>query len=175
MHLRGKAARYEVLTSAGTEVLLDIPRYDFNWQPVYRLAEPQTLHQGDTIRFTGWFDNSDKNPANPDPTRTVRWGPQTDDEMHLGYVEYIVLGSQPGEAVDGMRRARVAGAVKSAVGNALFARLDADGDSAITREEVRQRLPGNADAAGIIFDRLDQDGNRKLDKSEFSKLEKFRQ
>ena len=168
MHLRGKAARYEAVTSDRTEILLDIPRYDFNWQLLYRLAEPLTLKQGDTIRYTAWFDNSAGNPANPDPTRTVRWGQQTEDEMHLGYVEYIVPGMKPGESVDGVRRVRATGAAR---GNALFVRLDVDKDGLITRAEVRERIPGNANAAGSIFDRLDKDGNGKLDRAEFSKLE----
>jgi hypothetical protein len=114
MHLRGKAARYEALTADGTQVLLDIPRYDFNWQLLYRLAEPLTLRRDDTIRFTCWFDNSTNNPANPDPNKTVHWGPQTEDEMHLGYVEYIVPGAKPGEAIAGMRRARTTGGSRNA-------------------------------------------------------------
>ena len=89
MHLRGKAFRYEVtLPNGKTETLLDIPRYDFNWQLSYRFAEPVTLPAGSTLKVTAWYDNSKNNPANPDPTRTVRWGPQTYDEMMIGYVEY---------------------------------------------------------------------------------------
>jgi len=49
------------------------------------------------MKFTGWFDNSQNNPANPDPTVTVRWGKQLKDEMHLGYVEYYVPGLAPGQ------------------------------------------------------------------------------
>jgi thiol-disulfide isomerase/thioredoxin len=91
MHLRGKAWRYEVTTPDGqTRTLLDVPHYDFNWQLVYRLAEPLTLPAGSSIKATAWFDNSTGNPANPDPTKTVRWGPQTTDEMMLGYVEYYL-------------------------------------------------------------------------------------
>lgn len=93
MHLRGKAFRYEAKRSDGqTELLLDIPRYDFNWQLQYRLAEPYAAAAGTTLQVTGWFDNSVGNPANPDPERTVRWGPQTFDEMLLGYIEYYVPG-----------------------------------------------------------------------------------
>ena len=89
MHLRGKAFRYEALLPDGRkQLLLDVPRYDFNWQLSYRLAEPLNLPQGTTLLLTGWFDNSRNNPANPDPTKTVRWGPQTFDEMMLGYVEF---------------------------------------------------------------------------------------
>ena len=109
MHLRGKAARYEALSASGQKMLLDVPRYDFNWQMLYRLAEPLTLHRGDTIRFTGWFDNSSNNPANPDPNRTVRWGQQTEDEMHLGYVEYVVPGAKPGEPGADLKSSRSAG------------------------------------------------------------------
>jgi len=89
MHVRGKAFRYEAIFPNGdTRTLLEVPRYDFNWQLAYRYAEPSALPAGSKVRAIGWFDNSDKNPANPDPTKTVRWGPQTSDEMLLGYVEY---------------------------------------------------------------------------------------
>ena len=91
MHVRGKAFRYEVVLPDGTtRTLLDVPRYDFNWQLGYRYAEPPTIPAGSKIRATGWFDNSANNPANPDPNKTVRWGPQTYDEMMLGYVEYYI-------------------------------------------------------------------------------------
>lgn len=91
MHLRGKAFRYDlVLPDGRRRRLLDVPRYDFNWQLEYRLAEPLDVPRGSQIEVTGWFDNSAGNPANPDPTRTVRWGLQTDEEMLLGYLEYYV-------------------------------------------------------------------------------------
>ncbi|MCS7270366.1 MAG: redoxin domain-containing protein, partial [Gemmataceae bacterium] len=92
-HLRGKAARYEVRKPDGTtQVLLDVPRYDFNWQLEYRLAQPLAIPRGSTLIYRAWYDNIANNPANPDPTKTVRWGEQTYDEMHLGYVEYVVDG-----------------------------------------------------------------------------------
>ncbi len=95
MHLRGKAARYEATLPDGTKkLLLDVPRYDFNWQLQYQLAEPLTLPRGTTITFSAWFDNSANNPANPDPSKLVHWGPQTYDEMHLGYIEYYVANTE---------------------------------------------------------------------------------
>ena len=104
LHVRGKACRYEVLRGDGTRsTLLDIPRYDFNWQLLYRLYEPLALAAGDTLVFTAWYDNSAGNPANPDPSQVVRWGPQTFDEMHLGYVEYYVPGVAPGTPLPGLR------------------------------------------------------------------------
>jgi len=91
MHVRGSAFRYEMVSPDGTsDTLLDVPRYDFNWQLNYRFAEPVLARAGSRLRATAWYDNSPANPANPDPTRTVKWGPQTYDEMMLGYLEYYL-------------------------------------------------------------------------------------
>lgn len=92
MHVRGKAFRYEALLPGGErKLLLDIPRYDFNWQLHYRLAEPLDVPAGTRLIATAWYDNSDKNPANPDPTKIVRWGNQTWEEMMIGYVDWHPL------------------------------------------------------------------------------------
>ena len=89
MHFRGKSFKYELTTPDGkTETLLDIPRYDFNWQLQYDCAQPYFIPRGSTMTITAVFDNSSSNPANPDPTKTVRWGDQTYDEMMIGYVEH---------------------------------------------------------------------------------------
>jgi hypothetical protein len=116
MHLRGKAARYDWISDSDTRTLLDVPRYDFNWQLLYRYAEPLSVKAGDRLRFTAWYDNSHGNPANPDPTREVRWGPQTEDEMHLGYVEYIDLSSTPDTIAPLSARGRVRGVLRSVLG-----------------------------------------------------------
>lgn len=91
MHVRGQAFRYELISADGTsEILLDIPRYDFNWQLCYDLKEPRLLPAGSTMKVTALYDNSVENKANPDPTKTVKWGAQTYEEMMIGYVEYFV-------------------------------------------------------------------------------------
>jgi mono/diheme cytochrome c family protein len=91
MHVRGQAFRYELISADGTsETLLDIPRYDFNWQLRYELKVPRLILAGSTMKVTALFDNSTQNKANPDPTKTVKWGSQTYDEMMIGYVEYFV-------------------------------------------------------------------------------------
>ncbi|TDU64325.1 AhpC/TSA family protein [Prosthecobacter fusiformis] len=90
MHVRGKAFKFEVTPPGGkSEVLLDIPGYDFNWQLRYDYAQPKFLPRGSKVKITAVFDNSDANPANPDPTKNIRWGPQTSDEMMIGYFEYF--------------------------------------------------------------------------------------
>ena len=90
MHLRGKSFRYEVLYPDGKrEVLLDVPRYDFNWQLWYMLKEPKLIPKGSRMICTAHFDNSTDNPANPDPTKEVIWGEQTWDEMMFGFYSVI--------------------------------------------------------------------------------------
>jgi mono/diheme cytochrome c family protein len=88
MHLRGKAFRFEAVFADGRrEVLLDVPRYEFEWQNVYVLSEPRLMPEGSVLRCLARYDNSAANFSNPDPTKTVRWGEQTKDEMLVGYVE----------------------------------------------------------------------------------------
>jgi thiol-disulfide isomerase/thioredoxin len=89
MHVRGKACRYDLVKADGTkELLLNVPKYDFNWQLNYRFREPRQLRKGEKLEYTAWFDNSSSNKSNPNPNRSVGWGEQTFDEMHLGYLEY---------------------------------------------------------------------------------------
>jgi hypothetical protein len=92
MHLRGKSFRYEALFPDGTsEVLVDVPKYDFNWQLTYELAKPRLLPAGSKLRCTAYYDNSQDNIANPDPGKTVIWGPQTWDEMMIGYYAVVTV------------------------------------------------------------------------------------
>lgn len=91
MHLRGKSFRYEVHFPDGRrKILLDVPKYDFNWQLRYDLQEPLDLPRGTRLVCTAIYDNSDSNPANPDPTRRVSWGDQTWEEMLIGFFSYDV-------------------------------------------------------------------------------------
>jgi peroxiredoxin/mono/diheme cytochrome c family protein len=88
MHLRGKSFRFEVVyPDRRREVLLDVPRYEFEWQNVYVLSEPKLMPEGSILRCLARYDNSADNLSNPDPKATVTWGEQTRDEMLVGYVE----------------------------------------------------------------------------------------
>lgn len=87
MHFRGDRMRFEAFYPDGTnEILLNVPKYDFAWQAMYRLNQPKNLPAGTRIRITGAFDNSAYNPFNPDPKQTVTFGEQTTDEMFIGYL-----------------------------------------------------------------------------------------
>jgi hypothetical protein len=91
MHLRGRTFQYDVRYPNGDEeVLLSVPRYDFNWQNRYELAEPKRLPAGSVLTCTAHYDNSAANPANPDPSATVLAGKQTTDEMFNGYFDFAL-------------------------------------------------------------------------------------
>ena len=91
MHVRGKDFKYTLVMPDGKEeVLLSVPKYDFNWQLSYDLAKPITIPVGARIDCVAHFDNSANNKYNPDPTKEVRWGDQTWEEMMIGWYTYTV-------------------------------------------------------------------------------------
>ncbi|MBM3724808.1 MAG: thiol-disulfide isomerase [Acidobacteria bacterium] len=96
MHVRGKDFKYTAVFPDGrSEVLLNVPKYDFNWQLSYELAKPLTLPAGTRIECVAHFDNSPNNKYNPDPTKEVRWGDQTWEEMMIGFFHYSVAVNRP--------------------------------------------------------------------------------
>lgn len=90
-HVRGVRWKY-TLEKPGSdpEVILDVPRYDFNWQTYYMYVKPLDLPAGSRIRATAWYDNSSSNPNNPDATKEVTWGDQTWEEMQYTGFLYTI-------------------------------------------------------------------------------------
>jgi mono/diheme cytochrome c family protein len=83
LHLRGKSMKYTLTTPDGREeILLDVPRYDFNWQLYYELETPKSIPAGSKVTVVTLFDNSPKNPYNPSPDKEVFWSEQSWDEMY---------------------------------------------------------------------------------------------
>ena len=92
MHYRGARFKYEaVYLDNSREVLLSVPKYDFHWQTLYRLATPKRLPAGTRIVCSGAFDNSPQNRHNPNSAISVLFGEQTDDEMFIGYLNFAVI------------------------------------------------------------------------------------
>ncbi len=88
MHLRGKDFQYRAVYPTGeTQVLLNVPHYDFNWQLSYVLKDELLLPKNTRIECTAHHDNSSNNSFNPDPTKEVRWGDQTFEEMMIGWFD----------------------------------------------------------------------------------------
>ena len=91
MHVRGRSAEYKVVYPDGREQLLfDVPRYRFDWQERYVLAEPLKIPKGSMLKYKAVFDNSADNPLNPNPDKEVYWSEQSWDEMSLGWIEYTL-------------------------------------------------------------------------------------
>jgi hypothetical protein len=98
MHVRGKDMKIEAIyPGGGTEVLLNVPRWDFNWQTTYWLLAPKRVPAGTRIVVTAHYDNSRRNPFNPDPTATVRWGDPTSDEMMIGGLDFVAASGATNE------------------------------------------------------------------------------
>lgn len=99
MHLRGRDFLYTAKYPSGeSEVLLDVPRYDFNWQHTYVLAQPKLLPAGTVVECVAHFDNSPNNKYNPDPAATVRWGDQSWEEMMIGFGSFVTESKPPAKA-----------------------------------------------------------------------------
>lgn len=95
-HLRGIKWRYTLERPDGTsDVILDVPRYDFNWQTYYLFAKPLEIPAGAKLKSMAWYDNSVRNKSNPDPTKDVRWGDQTWEEMQYTGFLYSVPSRNP--------------------------------------------------------------------------------
>jgi Copper type II ascorbate-dependent monooxygenase, C-terminal domain len=89
MHSRGAAMEVKAVFPDGRSVvLLNVPKYEFSWQTNYTLKQPMMVPKGTTILITGYFDNSSKNKYNPDPSKAIRWGDPTYDEMLGCFLEY---------------------------------------------------------------------------------------
>jgi hypothetical protein len=95
MHVRGKDFEYKLVYPDGTsKILLRVPKYDFNWQLIYRVLEPIAVPKGSRIDCVAHYDNSTRNKFNPDPTKIVRWGDQTWEEMMIGWIDYTIDGQR---------------------------------------------------------------------------------
>jgi hypothetical protein len=95
LHLRGKSMKYVLTSPDGRdEVLLDVPKYDFNWQLYYELDTPRSIPAGSKVTVTTLFDNSAKNPYNPAPEKEVFWSEQSWDEMYAPQARITVDARQ---------------------------------------------------------------------------------
>ncbi|MFP4596759.1 MAG: monooxygenase [Persicimonas sp.] len=95
MHNLGDSARLWIDRASGDDdCLLDVPRWDFDWQLGYRLEQPLTVSSGDRLSIECQWDNTAENQPVVDgerlDPRDVTWGDGTTDEMCLGifYVSF---------------------------------------------------------------------------------------
>lgn len=97
MHFRGKYMRFYADYPDGTsEELINVAKYNYNWQLSYTYKEPKFMPAGTKITAVAAWDNSAQNPSNPNPDRAVDWGNESWDEMFFGAVKWKNIGQTGG-------------------------------------------------------------------------------
>lgn len=171
MHLRGKSFRlFGKHGEDDREILLDVPRYDFNWQHVYELSKPLPLDSLKSLEFTVRFDNSKANPANPDPSQYVTWGDQTWEEMAVAFFEVAVPRDRDNfwrsddKKVDPQAKERKVAAFV----DKFLKDFDSDGNGEVAEHET----PLSFRRFG--FRRIDKDRDGRITKSELEEAARQR-
>lgn len=101
MHQRGKSMKYTATYPDGkSEVLLNVPKYDFNWQWFYYPDKPVRLPVGTRIDLEAHYDNSASNPNNPDPDAELTFGEGSNDEMMFGAYEFVAVNGREPRPLD---------------------------------------------------------------------------
>ncbi len=155
MHWRGKDYKYEAVYPDGKrETLLSVPRWDFNWQNVYRFEEAIKVPKGTKLHSVAHWDNSTNNPLNPDPTKQVHFGLQTWDEMMVGFVAYV--WERPETAAELAKN-------PPSQADLIFDRMDLNGDDFITPDEIPERMKSMLAAGGLPV-------SDKISREEFTKM-----
>lgn len=180
MHVRGKSFNLYAEKDGQSETLLHVPQYDFNWQHSYVLTEPLPLSSVDQLTFRTTFDNSKKNPFNPDPTQWVNWGDQTWEEMAVVFLEVSEplhakdssisgadtaagLSEQPATSVLSNEAARLREKKITVFVEEFFERLDTNRDGVVSRIEAPVALRTQ-------FSRYDANGDQIVERSEIRQI-----
>jgi len=156
-HYRGKAADVWIRYPDGKEkLLLSLPRYDFSWQRDYTFAEPIKVPAGSKLIAHFWYDNSKRNPNNPDPTKTVVWGDQSWEEMFYVAIRY----RWEGETSDKMNNFD-----QALNEQRMFTMMDDNIDGKLQKSELKGRLGG---MIGGYFAAIDTNKDGVLQKAELN-------
>ncbi len=88
MHKLGRDMTMSITYPDGrTEDLIKIADWDFGWQNTYFFEQPIAVPKDSVLNVIAHYDNSASNPHNPNkPPKLVMWGPQTTDEMCIGFI-----------------------------------------------------------------------------------------
>ena len=158
MHLRGKSFRFVLHQDGEQKVLLDVPKYDFNWQHSYQFSEPLEIRDGMRIECVAHFDNSEGNPVNPDPSQPVRWGDQTWEEMVVAYFGVTIPRDDQKIEIRQEGQRDQTQNLQDAERNArrIMKRFDKNEDGMLSRNEVPKAM------AVFAFSRFDADGDDRI-------------
>jgi Copper type II ascorbate-dependent monooxygenase, C-terminal domain len=133
-HYRGESMAVSLMKPGSTkeELIVSLPKYDFNWQRGYDLATPIKIEPGTKLITRYVYDNSANNPANPDPKITVKWGEQSWEEM-----QYTALGFRWDDETVANRKD---GYQKELENSRTIGMMDTNLDDKVAKSEVRGRM-----------------------------------
>jgi len=160
-HYRGQSSSLTLRYPDGREeLLLSLPRYDFNWQRSYEFADPIDIPAGSKLVARYTYDNSAANPANPAPKEIVSWGQQSHEEMLFTAISYrwkdeTTADVKP-EYETQLHSARVFGMMDDNLNDLL--------EKAELKGGIGQRLAAN-------FDKLDRNKDGALSRKEYAVVE----
>ena len=186
MHYRGKSIKYELIyPDQRSETLLFVPKWNFEWQLNYQLAKPIKVPKGSHIQTTAIYDNSSDNIDNPDPTKTITWGPESTDEMLVAGFVYIadseanIHTTLPAPDTTGTSGLLVKLLSNQSVRDRMFRFIDSNGDKKISRKEMDHiitfspDLKDRPDRIDNLFELIDLDEDAFIDHSEFDSSSKL--
>lgn len=136
------------------ELLLALPRYDFNWQRAYKFAQPVSVPAGARLIADYWYDNSKANPHNPDPSIHVNWGEQSSQEMLFTQLEFRWMDETAAHQIDSDARFN---------DTRVFGFVDKDLDGKIEKAELRGDFGKRLLAS---FDNIDTNHDGAIDHAE---------
>ncbi|MEO2175414.1 MAG: redoxin family protein [bacterium] len=159
-HYRGQSSTLSIRYPDGSEeMLLSLPRYDFNWQRAYGFEEPIDIPAGSKLVARYEYDNSAQNFANPDPSLRITWGEQSHEEMLFTALSY----RWKEETTDSLKPEFA----KMLNSTRLFGMLDDNLDDILQKSELKGR-PGKRLSQN--FDKLDRNGDGGLTREEYSAI-----
>lgn len=160
-HYRGESMQISIIRpgSDKEELILSLPKYDFNWQRGYDFREPVKLEPGTKVVTRYVYDNSKHNPANPDPTIKVTWGEQSWEEM-----QYTAIGFRWDEETVANRKDDYQRRLEDSRAMGI---MDTNLDGRVAKSEVRGRM---ATMLLANWDRADTDKDGYLVAAEMTAI-----
>ena len=159
-HYRAYSSDLWLQTPDGKKTLiLSLPRYDFNWQRSYTFAEPIKVPAGSRLIAHYVYDNSKRNPSNPEPGRRITWGEQSWEEMFFTSLAFRWLDETAAKQIDSDARFS---------GSRMLGMMDDNIDGKLQKAELRGQM---GDMLGKYFAMIDANSDQALDKSELLKAQ----
>jgi mono/diheme cytochrome c family protein len=161
-HYRGTYSNLKIRYPDGTEKeILNVPHYDFNWQRMYEFAEPIKVPAGSKVVATYIYDNSNRNPSNPNPNKEVVWGDQSFEEMFFTQLRYRWVDETAAKQTnydEDMMKTR------------LIGMMDRNLDGKIQKSEL---VGDVGDAIRPFFEKADANHDGGIDAKEFEPIMKM--